>query len=248
MRAAAVMLVLVAGCSSGNGPSDPPLPDGARRVLFIGNSLTNSNDLPGTVAAVAEQGGVTIVPVSHAFGGFGLEEHWNTAGARAHIQAGGWDYVVLQQGPSALESSRVLLIEMTKRFDALIRAHGGKTALYMVWPDTQNFGDFARVGGSYLAAATAVQGLFMPAGLAWMAAWERRGSLALYGNDGFHPSPTGTYLAALVIYERITGKDARDLPDVAIAGGATLGLDGATVALLQDAAHDANTWYQYPWH
>ena len=35
---------------------------------------------------------------------------------------------------------------------------------------------------------------------------------SLYGADGFHPSPAGPFLAALVVYERITGRDPRTLP------------------------------------
>jgi hypothetical protein len=51
----------------------------------------------------------------------------------------------------------------------------------------------------------------------------------------------GTYLAALEIFERITGRDARLLPPVALAaGGAQLNVSEATVRLLQNAAHQAN--------
>jgi hypothetical protein len=34
----------------------------------------------------------------------------------------------------------------------------------------------------------------------------------LYGTDGFHPTPTATYLAALVIYQQITGRSPVGLP------------------------------------
>ena len=65
-------------------------------------------------------------------------------------------------------------------------------------------------------------------------------ALPLYGPDGFHPSPTGTFLAALEIYERLAGRDVRTLEPVAFADGVRLALPADTVRLLQAAAHDAN--------
>jgi hypothetical protein len=50
----------------------------------------------------------------------------------------------------------------------------------------------------------------------------------------------GTFLAALEIYERITGRDPRTLPAEAFAGGQSLALPVATIRLLQEAAHEAN--------
>jgi hypothetical protein len=76
-----------------------------------------------------------------------------------------------------------------------------------------------------------------------MEAWSVQPSLALYGADGFHPSTTGTLLAAMVIYERITGKDALNLPAMTIATNTTMKLDEATVRMLEASAHAANQKY-----
>ena len=40
------------------------------------------------------------------------------------------------------------------------------------------------------------------------------------GPDGFHPSELSTFLAALAVYEGITGRDAQTLPPSALAAGA----------------------------
>jgi hypothetical protein len=159
------------------------------------------------------------------------------------IRRGGWDYVILQQGPSSLPESRVILIDGTKRFDVEIRAIGAATSLYMVWPDLSRYAYFEAVRQNYKAAADTVGGLFLPGGEAWLEAWGSDPSLALYGADDFHPSPLGTYLVALVIYERITGGDARDLPALAVVAGDTLDLSSETVRLLQSAAHSTNARY-----
>jgi len=77
-------------------------------------------------------------------------------------------------------------------------------------------------------------------GEAWRIARAADPTLALWGSDGFHPGGTGTFLAALVVYERITGHDARELPARAFAGGVSFPLEAATIRLLQRSAHEAN--------
>ncbi|HVF38453.1 MAG TPA: hypothetical protein VM939_01045, partial [Gemmatimonadaceae bacterium] len=102
---------------------------------------------------------------------------------------------------------------------------------------------FPAVRLSSQLAAEAVGGVFMPVGEAWRQALIANSQLSLYGPDGYHPGELGTYLAALVIYEKITGKDARNLPAQAIAGGRSLVVDEATVRLLQTTAHETNMKY-----
>ncbi len=42
---------------------------------------------------------------------------------------------MLQQGPSSLPESQATLREWTKKFDVVVKAQGGTTALYAVWPE-----------------------------------------------------------------------------------------------------------------
>jgi hypothetical protein len=176
------------------------------RVLFIGNSLTVANNMPATIQAMGVAAGVRIVCTAIAKPDFSLEDHWNDGEARRAIARGGWTFVVLQQGPSALPASRLLLEEYAQRFDTEIRAAGGKTALLMVWPSSARSRDFPGVSRSYTSAASLVRGTLLPAGDAWRAAWKRDAQLPLYGPDGYHPSPIGSMLAAAVIFERLTGR------------------------------------------
>ena len=92
---------------------------------------------------------------SVAFGGYSLEDHWNRGDALAAIRQGGWDLVVMQQGPSALPESRTHLIEWTARFAAEIRKVGARPALYMVWPPLDRESEWDAVTASYAAAAAA---------------------------------------------------------------------------------------------
>lgn len=232
-------LVLI-GC--GADPTEP-LPAGGIHVLFVGNSLTYVNDLPRTVEAIATAAGDTVRTAMEAGPNLALIDHLNGAtNAAETIRRGSWRFVVLQQGPTPAGICRDSLVLWTRMFDERIRAAGAEPAVMMTWPAAAGGGAaFDEVRESFVAAAAAVNGVFLPAGEAWRSAWREDPSLALYGPDQFHPSVVGTFLAALEIYERITGRDARSLPPVAFAGSTPLALPEATVRLLQRAAHDANT-------
>ncbi len=238
-------LALVLGCKGGSG-SLTPLPAGGHHVLFVGNSLTDANDLPGTLAALAASAGDTIRSSAVTAGDYALIDHLLAGRVQPVIAQGGWEYVILQQGPSTVPVNRDSLVLWTKMYEPLVRAAGGRIALYMVWPDATRAAFFDDCLHAYQAAAQGVNGVFLPAGQAWRTAWARDSTLQLYGFDGYHPSPLGTYVAALVMFERITGHDARALPAQAIVNGAALAVPAASVRLIQQAAHDASQQYYTP--
>ena len=148
-------------------------------------------------------------------GDFSLEDHWNRGEAQKAIERGKWDLVVLQQGPSALPESRVLLVDYSRKFAEEIRRVGGRPALYMVWPPASRSAEWDQVTESYLAAARAVNGVVFPVGEAFRAAVRRDPGLMLFAGDGFHPSSAGTYLAALVIYAQASNRSPVGISGVA---------------------------------
>lgn len=231
------------GACSANGPTGLiPDPDGALRVLFIGNSLTRTNELPRMIAALADSAGGRRIKVGEvSFGGVSLEDHWRIGVAIDSIRTRRWDVVVLQQGPSSLDESRVNLIEWVGRLTTPIRAAGGEPALYQVWPEDYRRNVFDRVLDSYRLAAESVDGELLPAGSAWVAAWQLDPTLALYGSDGFHPSAMGTYLAAITIYAELLDVSPVGLPGRLSIGGSALpivDLTSTDAATLQAAADE----------
>jgi hypothetical protein len=235
-----VLALFLAACSSGSNPAaSPPASASGDRVLFVGNSLTEANELPSIVEALAAAGGRPLRTESVVYGGASLEDHW-ARGTQRRIAAGGFAFVVLQQGPSALPESRENLREWTRRFDAEIRRAGARTALYMVWPESDRRQAFPDVSASYRIAAQDVGAILLPAGDAWAIAWRRRPSLPLYGPDGFHPSPTGSYLAALTICGGLAGASLAGLPrTIRLRSGRSLEVAAADAPLLQAAAEEA---------
>ena len=222
-----------------------PEPSGELNVLFICNSLTTSHQLPKLVGDLLEAGGVEQVIVRDlSISGTGLEDHWAWGLAHSVIAEGGWDVVVLQQGPSATEG-RPSLLEYSQRFAEEIRTAEGVPALYMVWPSASRFFDFDGVADSYATAAELTQGLLFPVGEAWRLAWAVDPNVPLYGPDRFHPSFLGSYLAALVMYEQLSGLDPRDLPD-SVSGGLSVDLSLEMARTLQGIAVEANARFARP--
>lgn len=237
--------MLAVALASGLSHARAETPRGAEslKVLFIGNSLTAANDLPAMLAGLAVAGGQRpLVWKAVLRPGASLEDHWKAGEARRAIRSERWDFVVLQQGPSALPESRVLLRRDAALFASEIRAAGARPALYMVWPSRSRAFDFDGVSFSYRTAARDVGGLLFPVGEAWRAAWSRDPKADLYSADGFHPTAEGSYLAALVMYEALYGQSPVGLPPrIVEGGGATLvDLPPAEARLLQEAAAEAN--------
>lgn len=180
-------------------------------VLFIGNSLTATNDLPSLTRSVAAAHGRSLGAAVSVVANASLEDHAN-AGAAELIAARAADVVVLQQGPSALPASQEHLRYWTEQLAGPIRVAGGTPALLMVWPDAGRIAALDDVHDAYRDAAAAVDGIFIPAGDAWLAVWRRDPDAALYSGDGFHPSHLGSLVAALTIYAVLFDADVRALP------------------------------------
>lgn len=219
--------------------ASPDMGKGATlRVLFLGNSLTAANDLPALIKAMAAAGGVRLEADACISGGSSLEDHWNRGSCRRMLAQGRWDYVVLQQGPSTLPESQVHLRQWGRRWAEEARKHGAKTAFYMVWPQENQRNGFELVSQSYRQASIAAGGLLLPTGDAWKSV-IRRGGIALYQPDGLHPTLAGTYLAALVITQGLTGVSPGAVPArLTLASGRKVELPGDRVRLLQAAAEE----------
>lgn len=240
------LLVGTAGKSEAQELKAPPR-GGLMQVLFIGNSLTYSNELPLIVQALAKAAGRDLYVEMVAFGGFSLDDHLQEGSARRAIESRRWNVVVLQHGPSSLPESRVELRGSAKKFAPLVRQAGGKPAFFMVWPELSRSAYFDAVRDSYSLAAADVRGMFIPAGEAWRAAWRRAPDAPLYSFDDFHPSATGSYTAALSIYGMLYGRAPQNLPArLTLSNGHVVEVPAALARILQDAATEANQTYGRP--
>jgi hypothetical protein len=210
-------------------------PQKPQRILFIGNSLTASGDIPARVGKIATALGKDVAIETVAFNNFSLADHWRDGRAVDAIRKG-WDVVVLQQGTSAQPDSRKELVDYARRFDREIRAAGARSALYMVWPLADRPRDFPATIESYRLAARAIDALVLPAGEAWLRVMSKDRGARLY-SDAIHPSSQGSELTALTLYLALfpAGPTEFDEKYVEKIAG-VLGIDSASRDLYFDAA------------
>ena len=233
----ATAALAVTACLGTTTPAGPtPIGDGTR-ILFVGNSLTYVNDVPGILQALADSaGGERLAVASRALPNYALIDHWTEGVVQREIANGGWAWVVMQQGWTPAGVYRDTLRLAVRNFGGEIAKIGAKVALYQTWPPSNRRGDFPGTIESYELAAADVGGVLFPVARAWLAAWERDPSIQLY-SGGLHASPAGSYLAALVMYARVFERSPVGLPSrVRTRGGVALAFDPTVARILQEAA------------
>ena len=177
--------------------------DSVKSILFIGNSLTYTNDLPAMVVALAKAKGIELKTETLAFPNYALEDHWNIGQMQELIKSGGFDFVVLQQGPSSQNEGRAMLLDYGARIKALCDTTKTRVAFFMVWPAFANLQTFDGVIKNYTDAASVTNSLLCPVGAVWKKHFEDTKEYSYYGPDLFHPSPKGTEIAAKVIVDNL---------------------------------------------
>jgi len=200
------------------------------RALFVGNSFTARNDLPGTLAHLAEWAGESLRHELLWAGGASLRMHWNKGVARETIERTRPDVVVLQEQSTLPIKNAKRFHENVRLFDEAVRASGARTALYLTWarrhaPETQR-----ALTDAYTAIGAELGALVVPVGVAWERVCATPGAPDLYDADGSHPSAAGSYLAACTFFAALFGKSPVGAP---VHGG---GVASDEAALLQDAA------------
>jgi hypothetical protein len=190
------------------------------RVLFVGNSFTFRNDLPGEVRNLLNSDGshtrVFIVRYTRP-GGRLAQAARNTRLAHL-IDEVHWDYVVLQEQseiPSFPDRQREELMDgYARNLGRMIRASGATPVLFETWGyrngDRRNVAgdDYGamqqRLRHGYSEVAREINAKVAPVGDVWRRALVEEPNLALWARDGEHPSKLGTYLAACVFYKTLT--------------------------------------------
>jgi len=182
------------------------------RILFIGNSFTYANDLPGMLIGMMATKGISLETRSVTPGGCTLKKHWDDGNAVKAIREGGWNYVVIQEQ----SQMPVLHPAETLKYAALLvgeaRKVGAEPVFYMTWAYKADPNMQPGLAATYTKAAKDANCLLAPVGLAWRRALKEDPKLVLHAKDGKHPSPQGTYLAASVFYATLLRRDPAGLP------------------------------------
>jgi hypothetical protein len=188
------LLLTLVLLSSSQSPSPNEI-----KILFVGNSLTYTNDLPILVATAAQKKGKLVTTEILAFPNYALEDHWNDGRVQTMIATGHYDYVIVQQGPSSQSNSRKMLLDYGQKFKNLCESNKSQLAFFMVWPAYVNYATFDGLIKNYTDAASETGSILCPVGKVWKQHFDETKDFGYYGPDMFHPSEKGSRVAAEVI-------------------------------------------------
>jgi hypothetical protein len=197
------------------------------KILFIGNSYTNANNLPFMLKSIAASTNDTIQYGTNTPGGYTMQAHSGDPATLNNIALGNWDFVVIQEQsqrpsfPNAQVNADVF--PYAKKLDSLVNVANNctETVFYMTWGrqngDANNCPFFtplctyqgmdSMLNLRYRQMADSNAALVSPVGAVWNYIRSNHPQINLYSSDGSHPSPIGTYVAACTFYTTILRKD-----------------------------------------
>jgi len=176
------------------------------KALFIGNSFTARNDLPGLIAKLAAARGKPIEHRMISAGGASLRTHWNAGEPLKAIQGGRYDHVVLQEQSTLPVKNAKRMHENVRLFGEAIKAAGARTVLYMTWarqnaPESQQ-----AITDAYTSIGRELGATVVPVGLARQSFLGKHDQPVLHDKDQSHPTLAGSYLAACVFLAVLFGE------------------------------------------
>jgi hypothetical protein len=186
-----------------NPPAIDNLSNTDYNILFVGNSLTYTNDLPELVKKEAELKDLVIGTKMIAAGGYAILDHWTEGEVQKQIKSKKFDFVIIQQGPSSQAFGREVLIEYGEKFKGLCQENDARLSYFMVWPSLDYYETFDGVIKNYQDAASINDAILCAVGKTWKQHFDLTGDFDYYGPDGFHPSLAGSQVAAEVIVEAL---------------------------------------------
>lgn len=187
-------------CTTDEGVTDD---SASTQILFVGNSLTYSNDLPKLVEKIGKKKDTPIKTHMLAYPNYALEDHWNDGEVQKLLASGRFAYVVVQQGPSSQADGRAILLDYGERMKTLCTMHNAQLAFYMVWPAKVNYHMFEGVIKNYSDAALHTNSILCPVGKVWKEHMDATQDFSYYSADLFHPSEAGSNVAAQIIYNSL---------------------------------------------
>ncbi len=199
-----------------------------KRILLVGNSYTYSNDMPGVLQKMlnsSKNKGVTYIVDNITEGGAKIKTHLEHGSVMHHLQENHYDVVVLQEQSTTIfySNERVESEAAFANLTAQIESQGAKAMVLSTWPrkagdpfyTSQQFINFAPPKGPDAMAIAledyyrgVSQGLgitLVPVLTVWQKIVKNNPTIDLYSSDGTHPSVTGSYLTAVMIFAAVTG-------------------------------------------
>jgi hypothetical protein len=221
-----VLLVALLGCGSPPPPvearvvgnANPSDPDKVRAadlsVLFVGNSHTNSHDLPALVGEMIRFQRPDRMVYTHTLGVMFLQDAGIQPWVREEIETRPWKAVVVQAQKITVGERSDYPRDAGVALATLARERGAAVYFYSEWGLSGVEGDGKRNEEIYRSMAVEAGVGVAAVGRAWELALAERPDLPLYADGGGnHQSQLGAFLSACVLVGRITGDSPAALAD-----------------------------------
>ena len=172
------------------------------KILFIGNSHTYFNDMPGLFKEICEENAKDVHVTMLTKGGMGLDYHAKEEQTKFNILYGEYDVVVLQHTAHPMGD----LDEMRKgaqKIAGWCKEAGSRVVLYQTWTEKGDEKSQEHMSKVYFDLGALLGADVAPVGDVWQKTRIEQPELELYYTDGAHASPEGSALAARVIFETV---------------------------------------------
>lgn len=190
------------------------------QILFVGNSHTFYNNFSGMFVNIVDAMGRKSSVYELSQGYYTLQKFTDLedrGGALLDqvLAKQQWDIVVLQENTNEVMSSSAEedMFPYARILDEKIKAKGSQTAFFMTWAPKNGLKDGFKtrtkeelqqvMAENYMEIADELDSLLIPAGIGFMRCVELYPEIELWDEDGRHPSPAGSYLAACITYALI---------------------------------------------
>jgi hypothetical protein len=229
LPAAAILATALAGCGgepvkavhSGAGCASIR-PDVSCSVLFLGNSYTAVNDLPKVFTKLAGSDGIAVSTTARAPGGATLADH--VAAGDAAFDDATFNVVVLQE-QSQIPASHALAESQMFPAATALAAHarriGAEPLLLETWAHRDGWPEAGittyaemqqAITANYTKIARSLRVAAAPVGESWARELSEPTHPRLWQDDGSHPTISGTYLGACVLFASIFHRSPEGLP------------------------------------
>lgn len=234
-----------------------------KSVLFIGNSYIYTNNVPEILEFICLANNDTLYRDQNTPGGYTLEAHSTNGITTSLINSQPWDIVILQEQSQrpAFPQSQVETDVYPYATDLYnkIKAHNSCTEVMFMMTWGYKNGDASNcafyppictysgmqdgIRTSYLRMALDNNANVAPVGAAWKVVRDSFPNIDLYSPDESHPSLSGSYLEACVLYASIFHKSP-------VGNTYTAGLNATDAEVLQSIAaivtlDSLEQWQQY---
>jgi len=235
-----IVIIFVLSVPAVYGKDQRPLPPGFGpgdlKVLFIGSSYFNYNNLPGLFTSLTKSDSKKVFVDFSIINAVFLDYHAESPATIEKIKQYAWDVIVLQGicTNAAFPDTHPYifppykhheLVPSIKKLRKIIRKNHKRTKIIYAMPWAfkdgtkwlkgydDSYEDMQqKIYKNILKISKKQKFTISPVGWAWRAVINGRPDIELFMPDMSHPTPEGSYLMACVIYVSIFGESVRDNP------------------------------------